>query len=152
MRIIFNILLVILALPAIFIAPYVISLFIPTICQTLTWKERLGPVGLWLVSLTAFSFVYYLRARWFKSSGIFKSWRGFKEYMRERHNPPEVSAEEIKDFATWLGLDPKDLFDIPKKGPKEIYKRINSEFKEKKITEEKKKSYIKCLACFYKNK
>ncbi len=152
MRIIFNILLVILALPAIFIAPYVISLFIPTICQTLTWKERLGPVGLWLFSLAAFGAVYYLRARWFKTSGIFKSWRSFKGYMREKHNPPEVSAEELKDFASWLGLEPKDLFDISKKDAGGIYTRINSEFKEEKINEEKKKSYINCLACFYKNK
>lgn len=152
MRIIFNILLVILALPVIFIAPYVISLFIPTICRTLTCAERLGPVGLWLLSLTAFGAVYYLRNRWFKSSGIFKSWRGFKEYMRERHNPPEVSAEEIKDFAAWLGLEPKDLFDIPKKDAGGIYNRISSEFKEKKINEKKKKSYINCLANFYKNK
>ena len=140
MRIIFNILLVILALPVIFIAPYIISLFIPTICRTLTWQERLGPVGFWLVCLTAFGAVYYLRVRWFKTSGIFKSWRGFKEYMREKHDPPEVSAEEIKDFAEWLGLEPKDLFDIPKTSPKGIYTRINSEFKGKKINEEKRKS------------
>jgi hypothetical protein len=102
--------------------------------------------------LTAFSTVYYLRTRWFKTSGIFKSWRSFKEYMREKHNPPEVSAEELKDFAAWLGLEPKDLFDIAKTSPKGIYMKINSKFKEKKINEEKKKSYIKCLACFYKSK
>ena len=152
MRIIFNILLVILALPVIFITPYIISLFIPTICQSLTWQERLGPVGFWLVSLTAFGAVYYLRVRWFKASGIFKSWRGFREYMREKHDLPEVSAEEITEFAAWLGIDPKALFDIPKKDVGGIYKRINSEFKEKKINGEKKKSYIKCLASFYKNK
>ena len=144
MRWLYNLVLVVIGLPLLGFAVYLIAHFLPVSRESFEWPSHLYTVGALVGLIALFTFVYRRRTRWLEDTGIFRSWSDFKAYMIENHGYPPVSEEEKGEFLAWAGLAEEVMPPNPRKMAERVYKRIKADVKEK----ERGRSYIRALAWY----
>lgn len=147
MRLLFNFILVVIGIPLLGTTFTLIAGFFPISATEFTWTSRGFIFTTWLVFLVLFIFIYRKRTQWLENVGIFRSLSNFKAYMIENHGYPEVAEMERIEFVDWANLpEERPSENIPT--AEDIYKKIHIEFKSGKISDEKRRAYIKSLAWY----
>ncbi len=117
--------------------------FAPPATDDFKEPERVLLIGSWLLFLALFACAYASRTGWLERTGIYQSWSNFEAYMKENHGYPPVSDREKTEFLSWAGLTEKRPAQF-RRVMKAVYGRIHVEID----AQERRKSYIKCLAWY----